>query len=304
MGTAFTGERLESAIGKDHNEVHSEVSVGQNEIISKGAFMNATPAGLRHILEDATVLEVFSGKKPWILAFDYDGTLAPFRPERNHAYPYAGMRDVLNRLPACGKSRFILISGREAAAVSRLLNIQPEPEIWGCHGAQRLAPGRDPQQADLTSEQKAALAKVRAMVDDASLMEVKSCGVAVHWRGLPQERRTSLEADLAPGLRALADDSGLELHAFNGGLELRLPGINKGAAIETLLEENPDALIFYFGDDKTDEDAFTALMGRGIGVLVGPEPRPTNASFWVRPPQELLTLIGRFAILNPHKRRM
>ncbi|MFP5221554.1 MAG: trehalose-phosphatase [Acidobacteriota bacterium] len=266
--------------------------------------MNATPAGLRHILEDPAALEVFSGKKPWILVLDYDGTLAPFRPEREHAYPYAGMRDVLNRLPASGRSRFILISGREAGVVSRLLNIQPEPEIWGCHGAQRLAPGRDPQQADLTPGQKAALARARSMVDDASLLEVKSCGVAIHWRGLPDEERLRLEAGLLPDLRPLAEESGLELHSFDGGLELRLPDINKGAVIETLLQENPEALLFYFGDDKTDEDAFKALKGRGIGVLVKPEPRPTNASFWVRPPQELLTLIGRFAILNPHKRRM
>ncbi len=264
--------------------------------------MIATPTGLRHVLEDASILEVLAGKRPWILALDYDGTLAPFRPERDHAHPYAGMRDVLNRLPITGQNRFVLVSGREAADLSRLLNIQPEPEIWGCHGAQRLTPGNAATSAVLSPLQEAALARARAIVDDASLVERKPCGVAVHWRGLTQEQKEFLEADIEPQLRALAEESGLELHAFDGGLELRLPGVNKGAAIETLLREHPDALIIYLGDDHTDEDAFLALKGRGIGILVRQQPRPTNALYWIKPPQELLTLLGRFTSLNPHTR--
>lgn len=266
--------------------------------------MNTAPSGLRHLLEDVSALEVFSGKRSWILALDYDGTLAPFRPERDHAQPYAGMRDVLNRLPTGGPSRFVLISGRDAEDLSRLLNIQPVPEIWGCHGAQRLTPGAAETLTPLSPAQNAALEHARTMVDDASLVEMKPCGVAFHWRGLTPELAESIEADIEPRLRTLAGDADLELHSFDGGLELRLPGINKGAAITTLLREHPDALIFYLGDDHTDEDAFLALEGRGIGVLVRQQPRPTNALYWIRPPQELLTLLGRFTSLNPQKRSM
>lgn len=264
--------------------------------------MNTTPSGLRHLLEDASALEVFSGKRPWILALDYDGTLAPFRPERDHAHPYAGMRDVLNRLPTSGPSRFVLISGRDAMDLSRLLNIQPVPEIWGCHGAQRLTPGSAETVTPLSPAQNAALGRAQALVDDASLVEMKPCGVALHWRGLTQEQREHIEADIVPKFRMLADDSGLELHNFDGGLELRLPGVNKGAAINALLREHPDALIFYFGDDNTDEDAFLALRDHGIGILVRQQPRSTNALYWIKPPQELLTLLGRFTSLNPKKR--
>lgn len=266
--------------------------------------MIAAPDGLHRLLEDASALEVFSGKRPWILALDYDGTLAPFRAERDHARPYAGMRDVLNRLPTSGQSRFVLVSGREAESLSRLLNIKPAPEIWGCHGAQRLTPGNAVSLTPLAPDQSAALARARSLMDDASLVEVKPCGIALHWRGLSQEQRERLVTDIEPKLRELADDSGLELHAFDGGLELRLPGVNKGAAIETLLDEHPDALILYLGDDHTDEDAFAALQGRGIGILVRQQPRPTNAQYWIKPPQELLTLLGRFTSLNPHKRSM
>jgi len=266
--------------------------------------MNFQPRGLGHLLEDASALEAFSGKRRWILALDYDGTLAPFRPEREHARPYAGMLDVLNRLPAEGANRFVIVSGRDARDIARLLGIHPVPEIWGCHGAQRMAPGREPQAAPLTPRQEEAVRQACALVDDPRLVEVKPCGLAVHWRGLPPERRERLEAGVASRLRELAGHAGLELHAFDGGLELRLPGVDKGAAIDTLLRENPDALVFYLGDDQTDEDAFQALEGRGVGVLVRSRPRPTRASYRISPPQELLTLLGRFTSSRGLQRRI
>jgi trehalose 6-phosphate phosphatase len=47
---------------------------------------------------------------------------------------------------------------------------------------------------------------------------------------------------------------------------------NKGRAVEALLAEldldRPDVLPIYLGDDTTDEDAFRALAGRGLGLVV------------------------------------
>jgi trehalose-6-phosphatase len=54
----------------------------------------------------------------------------------------------------------------------------------------------------------------------------------------------------------------------------------------------------FFGDDVTDEDAFAALQGRGVTVIVsGPEDddtgRKTAATFRVHDTEELLTLLER-----------
>ena len=46
----------------------------------------------------------------------------------------------------------------------------------------------------------------------------------------------------------------------------------------------PDVLPFYIGDDLTDEDAFRAVRGRGIGILVAGEPRETAAEYQLRDP--------------------
>lgn len=264
--------------------------------------MNTSPMTLSHLLDNPLAQEVFARRRPWILALDYDGTLAPFRQRRDLAYPYAGMRVVLDRLPTEGPSRFVVISGRQAASVACLLDVHPAPEIWGCHGAERLARRRLHTEPQISPGQRQALERARQIVVDPDRLETKSCAVAVHWRGLAPEEMSEMESDLRPKLEVLASEGDLELRPFDGGLELRLPGHNKGQAMKTLAAENPEAVIFYLGDDATDEDAFAALQGRGVGILVAQRPRPTKASFWIRPPQEVLTLLGRFVVLNPQKR--
>jgi trehalose-phosphatase len=57
----------------------------------------------------------------------------------------------------------------------------------------------------------------------------------------------------------------------------------------------PLYLPLYIGDDVTDEDAFRAIAGRGIGVLVAEEPRETAAAYWLRDPDEVRELLERLA---------
>jgi trehalose 6-phosphate phosphatase len=49
----------------------------------------------------------------------------------------------------------------------------------------------------------------------------------------------------------------------------------------------PDVLAIYIGDDTTDEEAFRALEGRGIGIYVGPESQTTAALYGLPDPDEV-----------------
>ena len=110
-------------------------------------------------------------------------------------------------------------------------------------------------------------------------VERKSASLALHWRGMPRNDAVSLKDRVGRRWQALAVTHGLELRSFDGGLELRHPGRHKGDVVRDLVASMPASAAFaYLGDDETDEDAFAALAGRGLGVRVGESERPTAAA--------------------------
>ena len=227
------------------------------------------------------------------LLLDYDGTLAPFTPDREHAFPYPEIPELVARIMRTG-TRVVLISGRPATELLFLSGIHPHPEIWGSHGAERLLPDGsyqvEPPSTDHQSSLKAAVHSLNAC-GFSSHVEVKPGGIAVHWRGLPPSERAVMEAKIRTLFASAIEDHGLRLLPFDGGLELRAPGKNKGDAVSAILHESGyETAAAYLGDDQTDENAFRAIKGRGIAILVRPDPRPTAADIWLRPPEEL----GRF----------
>ncbi len=228
-----------------------------------------------------------------VLLLDYDGTLAPFTPDRGHAFPYPGIPELVSRIIRTG-TRVVLISGRAATEVLHLSGIHPHPEIWGSHGCERLLPDGSYQVEPPSPHHQAALRAAAGSLQIsglASRTEVKPGGIAVHWRGLPHDERAAMESKVRSLFMSAVEEHGLHLLPFDGGLELRAAGKNKGDAVSTILRESKKELAAaYLGDDQTDENAFRAIKGRGIAILVRSEPRPTVADVWLRPPDEL----GRF----------
>jgi trehalose-phosphatase len=125
--------------------------------------------------------------------------------------------------------------------------------------------------------------------------EFKPGGIAVHWRGLPENEIRRIQASLLEGWALIARDPRLKLLDFDGGLELRVARPTKGDAVTAVLEEaGLETEVAFLGDDLTDEDAFAVLAGRGLTVLVRPEYRNTKADFWLRPPLELIDFLARW----------
>jgi trehalose-phosphatase len=232
------------------------------------------------------------------LLLDYDGTLAPFRVQRDRAAPYPGVRQALDTLLAAGHTRLVVISGRSAGDLPPLLGLARGIEVWGTHGWERLAADGTYARPDLDARRAAGLAEALAWAElraPAGHVEQKPACVALHWRGMPPDSIAALRAETLAHWSPLARDAGLAVHPFDGGIELRVPGRDKGFAVRSILEELGDgAAVACLGDDLTDEDAFTALKGRGLGVLVRAAPRPTAADVWVQPPGELLAFLWRW----------
>jgi trehalose-phosphatase len=232
------------------------------------------------------------------LLLDYDGTLAPFRVERTLAAPYPGIRETLNTIARAGHTRLVIISGRAAHELLPLLGLDQRPEIWGSHGWERLQPDGRYTLVPLGTRQATGLSEARAWCEQQGLLhccEDKPASVAVHWRGLVPRAAESLRGHVVHAWSPLAKQAGLTIAEFDGGIELRAPGRDKGIAVQTVLAElGAGAAIAYLGDDLTDEDAFRAIRSRGLSVLVRSEWRATTADLWLRPPEELLAFLTRW----------
>jgi trehalose 6-phosphate phosphatase len=231
-----------------------------------------------------------------VLLLDYDGTLAPFQAKRDQAYPYPGVALILQEIVRNGRTRVVVISGRDAADVLLLLHIDPRPEVWGIHGLQRLKTDGSTEMPLLEARTRNALSDADRWLGGQQLRhtaEFKTGSIAVHWRGLSASGVEDLRARVLLGWRPIAEHSGLGLLEFDGGVEIRVREADKGDAVRIFLSEiGPDAPAAYLGDDNTDESAFHAMQGRGISVLVRPRWRQTAAQFWLKPPGELLAFLG------------
>lgn len=233
-----------------------------------------------------------------VLLLDYDGTLSPFQVNRQQALPYPGVQELLQGILDIGRTRLVMITGRDARELGSLLRLKPFPEVWGSHGLQRLRPNGRCEMPDVPPPVAETLADAKRWLGYQGLQhlaEVKPGSIAVHWRALEEHEAEELRGRILLGWFPIADRESLKLLEFDGGVEMRMPDLDKGDAVATILgEEGPGVPIAYLGDDSTDEQAFRALKNNGLSILVREKPRKTAARVWLKPPDELQDFLANW----------
>ena len=233
-----------------------------------------------------------------VLLLDYDGTIAPFHRRPEHAHPYPRVSELLARAMLTCATRVVIVSGRRLADLRAPLARIPWHEAWACHGWQRLVAGGAPAAGFVPCDAarlrlQLAEAPARRLALLGARIERKAASVAVHWRGVAEPSVERIREHLHRAWRGHGEE--LELIEFDGGMELRARGRDKGSVVRGILDEcSPDTVCAYLGDDTTDEDAFAAIRGRGLGILVRPQLRETRADAWLAPPAELLAFLERW----------
>ena len=241
--------------------------------------------------------QAFKKSRSRVLLSDYDGTLAPFKVARDEAVPYPGVVELLDSIIAKPGSRLVIISGRPVQDVQNLLKLKRPPEIWGSHGWERFKTDGSYEAFELNEMMTRGLEEARDWLSQSGYTdrsEFKHGCVALHWRGVGELERQAIYAHAMASWTVITKRTGLEIHEFDGGLELRAPGRNKGDAVKKVLSETGEAVVSYWGDDYTDEDAFRALGSAGLSVLVNNNKRPTSADIRLAPPEELLYMLERW----------
>ncbi|MFQ5499934.1 MAG: trehalose-phosphatase [Candidatus Zixiibacteriota bacterium] len=233
-----------------------------------------------------------------ILMLDYDGTLAPFNPDRARAFPYPGVRERLDKLMHNDRTQLVIVSGRQSADLVPLLGLSSPPEMFGCHGGEHFLPAGDSTFVTLSDRQKEAIDDARRWTERENLTpycELKPLGLAFHWRGKETEQADDIRQRVVSQWADCARECQLMLHEFDGGIELRPSDITKARAVEWLIRvSEPGTPLAYLGDDLTDEDAFEAVGEQGLKAMVRSSLRTTLADILLEPPNDLLDFLDRW----------
>ena len=243
---------------------------------------------MRYLFARANVhlLQIFAWSNV-LLAFDYDGTLAPIvsTPDRAAMRPSTRrLLQAVSRLYPCA-----VISGRSRLDALRRFRGIDVCHVVGNHGAEPLEGGtamRNHVQQWLP-DLRARLAGRQGVV-----IEDKGFSVAIHYRRARQ-RRATLRA-IQAATRSLKD-----VRIIGGKLAVNLlvPGApHKGLALEREQAHFACDTVIYVGDDETDEDVFQLdRPGRLLSIRVGMKKR-SSAPYYIRNQREidrlLRTLIG------------
>ncbi|MEV5511723.1 trehalose-phosphatase [Streptomyces flaveolus] len=215
-----------------------------------------------------------------VIALDFDGTLAPIVPDPDLARAHPDAVPALAAL-APKVASVAVITGRPAEVAVHHGGFADVPGldhlvVLGHYGAERWDAATGTVTAPPPHPGVAAVRAGLPGVLEASgagqgvWIEEKGRAVAVHTRRAadPQAAFEALRAPLAE----LASRTGLIVEPGRMVLELRPPGMDKGAALREYVREVDAGSVLYAGDDLGDLPAFTAadrLRAEGIpGLLV------------------------------------
>lgn len=202
-----------------------------------------------------------------VIALDFDGTLAPIVPDPEQARAHPGAVRALAAL-APQVASVAVITGRPAGVAVRHGGFAGIPGlehlvVLGHYGAERWdavtgtvhAPAPHPGVAAVRAELPGVLESVGAW--RGTWIEEKGRAVAVHTRRAA-DPQAAFEALRAP-LSDLAARHGLIVEPGRLVLELRPPGMDKGAALSGYVREVGATSVLYGGDDLGDLSAFAAV---------------------------------------------
>lgn len=224
-----------------------------------------------------------------LVACDYDGTLADHVDDPDRAFPVRESIIALRSLAALPDTHVAVISGRAVRDLASLSRLPDEIHLVGSHGSEFEAGYvtglDDPARAlldGLTSDLRAVAAGT-----PGALVERKPASLAFHYR--------SVDPDVVPALvdgilNGPAKRPGVRVKHGKNVIELAVVDTDKGTAITRLRQLVGADVVFFLGDDITDEDGFAVLAGPDVGVKVGPG--DTKAAHRVDDPRDVARLLA------------
>lgn len=238
------------------------------------------PDALRDGAQFATKL---AGRRPAVF-LDYDGVLTPIVERPQDAVMSGDMRETVRALAQ--RCSVCVVSGRDRPVVQQLMGVE-DLVVAGSHGFDIWSPREGVIAHAASTNFDGLVSEVRDRLQagvgsiPGAVVEPKRASVAVHYRLAGREHHAKVTAVVDE----LLDEYSARLKVTPGKMVYELqPKIDwhKGKAVLHLLRtldlDTDHVVPLYLGDDITDEDAFRALTGRGVGIIVGHPDDPEMAN--------------------------
>jgi trehalose-phosphatase len=248
-----------------------------------------------------------AGQRPAIF-LDYDGTLTPIVEDHTKALISDDMRQAVHRLSQC--CTVAIVSGRDLAMLSGLVRLD---SVWyaGSHGFEISGPRGGIRGMEKGVEFLPELARAEELLREqladipGHSVERKRFSIAVHFRQVADADQGRLESIVAQVLAAcprLLIGHGKKVFELQPAIDW-----NKGQAVRWLLRrlglDQPGVVPIYVGDDITDEHAFRALSGRGLGIAVRDGgTRQTAADLALTDVNEVMRLLDMLCTISTQAR--
>jgi len=230
-----------------------------------------------------------------LLAFDFDGTLAPIVPRPQDARPSqavsARLAALSERLPLA------VVTGRMVDDVRPRLGFEPR-FIVGNHGAEADGVLPDPAGVQALAALRARInAGFDALQQAGVLLEDKGASLALHYR-LSRTRERALEL-----IGRLLDPLDPALRVFGGKLVVNVAprhAPDKAQAVRLLMQRAGTSALVFAGDDVNDEPVFSAAEAGWLTIRVGRDDPRSRAMFCLDSPGQMPLLLDRMlALLAP-----
>lgn len=223
-----------------------------------------------------------------LLAFDFDGTLAPIadHPDDVRVAPElaACLTALASRRPTA------IVTGRAVADVQERLGFTPQ-HIVGNHGAESEFTGHGTWQLAL-DDLRARLARQADWLAQMGVRaEDKGQSIALHYRLAPNPLAARHAAR-----DFLSMAAGPQLRVFGGKMVYNVVAASapdKGDAVRALVARLGCETAMFVGDDVNDEAVFNGAPAHWLTVKAGRDGRRSHARFLLEGHHDLLPLLQR-----------
>ncbi len=278
-------------------------------MISIGGETTSSKSGLivmnkKYILEEKNLKNIkalIDDAEKVLLFLDYDGTLAPFKPDPLSAFALPDSEKILKKLNQNSKFYLNLVSGRKLSELKKMIAIN-KAGYAGSHGLEIDLPFKDeiiyPQESeeiDVMSKKNYQKVKEKYRESNRAKLEDKGFGLALHFDSESEKEKVGSE------LQIIFENSAYQLLSGRKVIEIRPRGWDKGKAVNYISDqisknqETDKFLRIYIGDDRTDEDAFKVLKD-GITIYVQNEDNIiTEAEYYLKNPEDTAELLKKMA---------